>query len=546
MVSSSIKIFVDEREFDFSRHAQATGGKFKLDSETSVSRLKAHFFETLGGLGKVVKFSRADATPGGELACAIASPEALVGSFHESPPELACRLLQHTKGGLMLPGGFIGPWTLRKSTCNLVETKRQMMQINRSGAPWPLALGVYAQRLAGEVFFPDDTRAHSTGQNINEISLIYAGRFIPNKGLAQLIRGLNIWPLNRCSLQLVGDWEPHFLNSQSGGQCAHFRTWFAREVISRNLSVALSVIPPVPQERLAQLYRRADAFVYPSFHEDEASGNAAHEAVLCGIPAVVTDWCGLGQLGRATRGGAVATYPTLGGVRYSLKAVRDQLERTSHGEHYVPYGDVLRDAEWVQKAFNPREMRSSLASGIANLLQHCPEPPLPGGWRCTDRLQMIVKHGPPMLHNALSADSLAVIEGLYPDGFGYENHDYSEAHFLTAIQSLYTTWPQPPRLRPGVHLHGFWRVGLWRDERALVEFGFPGPRLLRFSEADWKVVKASARPFGKGDFAFEISNVRAAEVLQSAVDLGYLVPHDPMACDLPEPNDTIPNIRHLP
>lgn len=543
MISSTIKIFVDENEFDFIRDAPVPESAFVLNSETSVSRLKTHFFETLSELGEVIKFSRGDAISGGELARAIDSPDTLIAAFHESPPELSCRLLQHTKGGLMLPGGFLGPWTLRESTFNLVETKRQMVQINQSGATWPLNLGVYAQRLAREVFFSNHSRAPSIGRNTDQTALIYAGRFIPNKGLAQLIRGLNLWPLIGCSIKMVGDWEPNFFNSQSGGQCPHFRRWFEREVISRNLVTSLSVIPPVPQECLAQLYEEADAFVYPSFHEDEASGNAPHEAVLSGIPAVVTDWSGLGQLGRATRGGAVPTYPTLGGIRYSLRALREQIKRISQAEHCVVYDEILKDAEWVKETFEPMVMRRSLSSGIMGLLHHSTAPPLPGGWRTAERLEMMIRYGPPVVKDALVVNSSAVINGLYSDGLGYEHHDYSEAHFLTAIQSLYTTWPQPPRLRPGVSLHGFWRIGLWSDERALVEFGFPGPRVLRFSEADWKVVQASARPLGKGDFAFEIFNHRAAEVLQPAVDLGYLVPHDPMACDLPEPNDTIPNIR---
>ena len=63
----------------------------------------------------------------------------------------------------------------------------------------------------------------------------------------------------------------------------------------------------------------------PSFHEDEALGYAAHEAVLCGLPAIVTDWCGLGQLGNINKNRKISTYASLGGVRYSLYELRKKI-----------------------------------------------------------------------------------------------------------------------------------------------------------------------------------------------------------------------------
>jgi hypothetical protein len=83
-------------------------------------------------------------------------------------------------------------------------------------------------------------------------------------------------------------------------------------------------------------------------------------------------------------------------------------------------------------------------------------------------------------------------------------------------------------------LHGFWRVTLWNDEKSLVEFGFPGPRLLHFSDAEWRVVLASARALRTGEIGFKVQGSGAISVLQRAVDLGYLVPDNPNECDLPD------------
>ena len=71
------------------------------------------------------------------------------------------------------------------------------------------------------------------------------------------------------------------------------------------------------------------------------------------------------------------------------------------------------------------------------------------------------------------------------------------------------------------------------------EFGFAGPHVLRFSETDLRIVAAAAIPLALGDSAFEIRDADAADVFQRAVDLGYLVPDDPMQCDLPKSYDRL-------
>jgi hypothetical protein len=54
------------------------------------------------------------------------------------------------------------------------------------------------------------------------------------------------------------------------------------------------------------------------------------------------------------------------------------------------------------------------------------------------------------------------------------------------------------------------------------------------------LVCGSARQGVRGEVAFEVRDSEDAGVLQKAVDFGILVPDDPLRCDLPEPNDTLP------
>ncbi len=544
MISSTIKIFVDENEFDFIRDAPVPGSAFVLNSETSVSRLKAHFFETLSELGEVIKFSRADAVRGGELARAIDSPDALVAAFHESPPELACRLLQHTKGGLMLPGGFLDGWAQRSSTVLLVTSQHQAQRLTTAFASSTIQVFPFYPRVDKEYLESGDV---STSDNEDDwhADLLYAGRWIANKGVSQVVRALDHWRCDVNSLHLIGGYEKGFPISQSAGDHSIYPDFYNRETLMRCDSLQIKSEPPLPARLLASRFRRTHILVYPSFHEDENYGLVPREAACCGAIPIVTDFCGLGEFGRNSSCGIVRTWPTLGGVRYSLRDFSVELQRLVSQSPGQRNAARVKNQHLVQSECSGVNSLKQMTAAIRTLMESPSEPPPQGGWRCSARIENLASTGPPTFREALSRRSDCSYSGIYVDGTGYHNERYSEPHFLQAIQSLYTTWPQPPRLRPGVILHGFWRVGLWSDERALVEFGFPGPRVLRFSEADWKVVQASARSLGKRDFAFEISNLRAAEVLQSAVDLGYLVPHDPMTCDLPEPNDTIPNIRQL-
>ena len=65
---------------------------------------------------------------------------------------------------------------------------------------------------------------------------------------------------------------------------------------------------------------------------------------------------------------------------------------------------------------------------------------------------------------------------------------------------------------------------MWAEERAIVEFGFPGPRLLRYNHKDWEAINRSVSVGPHGDFAFRPVSAISIEALQRAVDLGYLVP----------------------
>ena len=525
-MTKEINIYVDKREFDFEDRASKGSKSFKLDSETSVSKLKADFFDILREIGRIHKFTEKDIEADESFASALTSSGSLVACFHERPPQLPCRLIQHTKGGLMLTGGFLNAYTFRNSTLNFVETSRQAKQLELGLGTFSPKLGVFAQCLESEPYsLQEKSISKNRFKNSSTKTLLYAGRIIPNKGISQLIRCLNIWPKKNVRIRIVGSYESDFNHSQSNSSCANFKQWFQRET-DFSKSVEIEHSPALPIHYLIEEFHKSDVLVCPSFHEDEACGMTAHAAVLCGMPAIVTDWSGLGQLGRNNRGGLIATYASLGGVRFSLKALRNKIVKVISKNENFDLENVIKDAEWVKSIFNETGMNESAKTAISKILKQHPEPPPVGGWRCPNRLKRIAEYGPKSFKEALACNSDSDPSGLYADGTGYENGDFSEARFLTAIQGLYTTYPNTPKLRPGYRLHGFWRVRLWEEEKALVEFGFPGPRILRFEKDDWGLVKAASSKLAKDETSFHPRDEKTCAALQLAVDMGYLVPDD--------------------
>ena len=540
MISSVVKIFVDENEFDFDRRDSGDNGKFNLDSETSVSKLKAHFFETLANLGEVVKYKRDETKPGGKLARAVDADNAIVACFHEQPPELPCRSLQHTKGGLMLPGGFLNRWTAHTATVLLVTSQSQARRLTNAFHHFPIHVMPFYPRLDHHFLDAADGNDSDLQYKKKSYDLLYAGRLIANKGHYQLIRALNKWKCSAKTLALVGEFEQDFTIDQSGATHANFPQFHAREVSGLNRNLEILQGSALPSKQLASKYRQAEIFAYPSIHEDENYGLAPREAAACGAIPLVTDLCGLGEFGRKAHGGIVRTWATLGGIRFSLREIPLEAERILSWDSKQKKAATNTNKGLVASECSGANSLTQMKEAVHKLVALPVAPPPTGGWRCPDRLKRLAKYGPTSFREALSCGSDADPDGLYVDGTGYHNKSYSEARFLTAIQGLYTTWPTPPKLLPGVGLRGFWRVGLFNDERALIEYGFPGPRLLRFSESEWPHVQACARQSAQGEVSFEIANDHTAGIFQEAVDLGYLVPDDPESCILPEPNDTLP------
>lgn len=528
----SMRFLVNEAEFDFEARNldETTADNKNINSNTSVNDVKSHFFETLCELGNIIKISNDLAV--NDLQNLCNQGDVIFACFHEEPPlGIACRLLKHTKGSLMLSGGFLNRWTFMDTTMNIVTSHQQAKQIvNNLGEAAPL-LSTFISRMNTDVFrLPSGKEKKIARKHFNvkeeTFHIIFGGRFISNKGIAQLVRTLNIWPQEDIKLTLVGNFEQDFFIYQSNATHATFPDFFERELLGKNKKLDLVCLPSMKHDDLRNLFWSADCFAFPSFHEDEAIGTTPRLAMLCGVPVVATDFCGFGQLSE-TNTCLLNTYATLGGVRFSLYQLNKEINRIRNWTEQEKEIKIKYNADWLLEFGNTEKSKNELKDAIETLIKipvgESPE----GGWRSKKRFDKWVKNAPKSFQEAVLMANCKQPEGLYVDGAGYTNGSwYSEPHFLKAIQSIYTTVSGVPKAEINMLYRGFWRISLWEQELAVVEFGFPGPRTIRFSNDEFEALKNCYHYVGSDDGIIVPKNEKQIILIQKLIDLGYVVPDE--------------------
>jgi glycosyltransferase involved in cell wall biosynthesis len=100
------------------------------------------------------------------------------------------------------------------------------------------------------------------------LRFIYAGGCSIRKGTPVLLEAWEKAQLREAELSLVGSWQ------------------LAEDRLKR-LPRGVKFVGPVGPERLRELYRESDVFVFPSFFE--GFGLVLLEAMACGLPAIASD-----------------------------------------------------------------------------------------------------------------------------------------------------------------------------------------------------------------------------------------------------------------
>lgn len=114
----------------------------------------------------------------------------------------------------------------------------------------------------------------------DQVRLLYVGRLVRTKGARDAIR----------ALALAGDLPAHLDVVGDGADRAACETLTA----DLGLTGRVSFHGWLPREQVAEFYRAADVFVFPSYREP--GGNVTMEAMAHGLPLVVSDVGGPGQV----------------------------------------------------------------------------------------------------------------------------------------------------------------------------------------------------------------------------------------------------------
>lgn len=502
---------------------------FTLNASTSVNQLKTDYYYLLSKIGSFIQLSNEDPLEKWQKICD--QDDVIFASFHEYPKQgVGCRFIKHSLGSLLVSGGFLGGWEFRESSFNVVTCNKQAEQLKVGlGIACP-NLGVLVPSINNTVFrLPEKKEIVQSKQKFkldqDKFNLIYSGRLIANKGIVQLVRALNLWPLKETALTIVGSYEPDFINYSSNTCHANFDEFFTREVVLYSRKVSIAMHEAKPHEELRAFFWASDCFVYPSFHEDENFGMAPREAMLSGIPAVVTDFCGLGALS-SSKSKVVKTYPTLGGVRYSLFELRQQINEIKGWDKKERKENKGINAGFVGQECDQSFALSALDNTVKQLLSKSPGEPPAGGWRSKARIDQWATVGPDSFKKAIVLKDTPNPEGIFVYGTGYPFNKqwFSDIHFQKAVQSFYTSLPEAPRVIEGETYRGFWRIALWPDEKAVVEFGYPGPRIKSYKPSDWDIINEISHQGELNEAVFIPKGQRSIKLVQELLELGYLVP----------------------
>jgi len=504
-------------------YAHARGKRFELNSSTSVAQHKAHLFDTLKELGAIVPVDGMISLKDYKALCA--RPDTVLATMHGCPPwDVPRRLLSHSLGDFMLVGGFFDPDVFSPNAVNIVTSAWQAKRLREHLGQAAPQLVAFTPRLKEDNFYPPSLKEKAAARKKMKVNgdvkhIVYAGRWLANKGISQLIRALNLWPMKNVKVTLVGNFEPAFVINQSGSTHLTFGDHFLRETVQRNQAVALSMLKTHGPDELRELLWSADVFVYPSVHEDENFGMAPREAVLCGVPVVVTDFCGLGQLGRGV-GGLLPTYQTLAGPRYSLRQLRDLIGAS----FAVKQPRLEKNIRFVKDECDPAQAKADLKTALERLIKI---PLAPAVSRVRDRVKIfneLLCYADSGILQAIVGKKQSIPQGLLVDGTGRYSKEFLYHKLLSTTQGFYTTYDHPPQIKPGDILKGFFRLSLWQEEKALAEIGFPGPRVKRYNDNDWRDLVACVEAHPGQELTIVPRTSDQLRMAQELVELGYLVP----------------------
>lgn len=516
-----MKFYILKHDYETS-FKKENNNSFSVYQGTAVIRYKKWFFECLRQYGKIVTLDERFKKE--KLCHLLNKPDAIFVSVHGglNRPEyyrVPRRMLELSLGTLLVsPEDLYTAKHLPSAQVLLVSTDFQIKKLESIFNNLMPRMYAFSNKVDTNFFIPPDKKQKALArrkQGIKEeqIHIIYAGRWIVTKGICQLIRTLDIWPIPNIVLTLAGNIEENFKLAYSFARHNNFSDFLDNEIFQKKRNW-LRFQPAKNKENLRELFWSGDLFVNPSIQPDEDFGVTPREAVSCGLPIVTSNFGGLNPLAEGMPWKGLDTYPTLFGSRFSLKQFHHLL-RFAVEKHRYYYSEDYRKI--ILNEYTPEIGKKNLRLAIEYLKNKAPENPI--------NVKIIERKVKKQLFNVVNERAFKLFinsRQKLPAG-SYIYGDGPLHHTFPMVQGIYSALNSPPMVERHTRWRGFFRISMWEQERALVEFGFPGPRIRHYSKKLWDSLQKCSHLTKSNDYVIIPVNKLQISQIQELVNLGYLV-----------------------
>jgi len=518
-----MKFYIFKQDYE-SISRQKNNATCRLNEGTAVIRYKQWFFECIGEFGEIITLDENIEIK--QLASFLNKPDAIFISVHcflNNPRfnKVPRRMLRLALGAaLYLPEELYTFKYLPSAQVNLLSTDFQIDRLKLMFSDLMPRMYSFPSNVDIDYFVPANKQQKKLarkkyGLKDRQIHLLYAGRLIITKGICQLIRVLDLWPMHNIVLTLAGNIEPDNKLAYSSADHKTFSDYLDNEILQKKRSW-LRIISAKNKEDLRELFWSADLFVNPSVHPDENFGVTPREAASCGLPIVTTNFAGLCPLAQSMPWKGLDTYPTISGPRFSLIGLYHLLQvAIKDYKRYSP-GDYRKS---IINNCDHAIAKNNLKLAIEYLKTKPAEKPIN-----TDVISKVKQR----LLNVVDQRALELLlnpKQKLPAG----SYVYGDGPFhpvFPIVQGLYSAVSAPPLVEKHTKWRGFFRISMWEQERALVEFGFPGLRIKRYSKKMWNTLGKCVGLTKSNDCQIIPRDAVQVSQVQELVDLGYLVSDD--------------------
>ena len=520
-----MKFYILERDYSgvFKKKQEDS---FKVNQGTAVIAYKKWFFGCLNRFGKIIPISEKIEREEKKLKRLLGKSDAIFVSVNfllekNLISKVPHRLLWLSLGSLLLPHYLYNFKYLPSAQVDLVSTQFQMDRIKFCLGNLAPEMAFFSNKVDTDYYTLPDNKQRlkarkKQGIREGQLHIIYAGRWIVTKGICQLIRSLDIWPVSdNIVFTLVGNIEEEFGLAFSFAQHKTFSHFFNEEILRNKQRPWLRFQEAKDKQELRDLFWSADLFVNLSIQPDEDFGVTPRQAMACGLPVVTTNFCGLRPLADNMPWKGIDTYPTLFGCRFSLRQFRALLQRAILERNWLSNQQYRN---FVLKECNPKILKDNLKKAISYLLKRPAEKALDLEKNERDIKRQLFN----VVDNRVFKYFVDTRKELPPGAYVYGD---GPLHYAFPVaQGIYSAMSAPPKVEKNSKWRGFFRIAFWDKEKALIEFGYPGPRIRRYPKKLWNSLVKCAHSFKPEEYLIIPRDKDQIAVVQELVDLGYLVP----------------------